>query len=209
MNALVGALALPSLKKLWEAQGYDSLSGNVLFSAPLIVVGIFVGIAIALLSNVFTKRVLGELVRKLLAEEASSLETAKTLDELGFGSKILLQHAVKGNVSLRRVVYCREEEEFLQKQEEACNASETPKKFRTKNFRVDPKIHHFYIPEAQKDAATFKFAKQGTSIGALWILLLLLFVLLMIVLFALPNLMGLLNNLIGSFGTDTTDMVLS
>ena len=205
MNLFAGTFALSSLNGWWsdllergsDTQGYENLTGNALFSVPLIVIAVFFGIAIALCSSVFTKRVLGGMVRKLLAEEALSSDSAKTLDELGFRNHLLLRFAVKGNVSLRRVVACREEEEFLQKQAEARLESKSSKKIRTKVFRVDSKAHHFYILAEQRDAAATKFEKKGTSFGALWILLILLFVLMIVVLASLPRLMNWLDQLVG------------
>ncbi len=201
MNVFGKALAILSF------EDYENLTENALFSVPLIVIGIFVGIAIALFASVFTKRVLGGMVRKLLAEEALSADSAKTLDELGLGSHVLLCHAVKGNVSLRRVVYCREEDQFLQEQEEQKQASPSPKKFKSKPFRVDPKMHHFYIPEEQKETAAAKFQEKGTSIVSLCVLLIVLVVLLTVILFALPKLMEWFDKFLGMFGSDSNDIV--
>ena len=201
MNVFEKTLAILSF------EDYENLTENALFSVPLIVIGVFLGIAIALFVTVFNKRILGEMVRKLLSEESLSSESAKTLDELGLANHFLLRHAVKGNVSLRRVVYCREEEEFLQKQEEERQNAPSPKKFRAKPFRVDPKAHHFYIPEDQKDTAAAKFDKKGTSYVALGISLLLLLVLMIALLFALPKLMEWLDQLVGSVSSGGNDIV--
>lgn len=218
MNSCVMALGISSFKKWWETlsdrifmdQSYENLNENSLFSVPLIVIGIFVGVAIALIVNVFTKRVLGEMVRKLLAEEVTSEASAKTLEELGLGKNPFLRHAVKGNVSLRRVVYCREEEEFLREEEKQRESADSPKKFKYKPFRIQPKEHHFYIPEEQRDTAAVKFENKGTSFVALGILLLVLLVGLIAVLFALPHLMEWLDRLVGSIGSSSssTDNIL-
>ncbi|MBQ2998968.1 MAG: hypothetical protein IJD64_00760 [Clostridia bacterium] len=202
MNVFGKALAIFSF------EDYENLTENALFSVPLIVIGVFIGIAIALFATVFNKRVLGGMVRKLLSEEALSSESAKTLDELGLANNFFLRYAVKGNVSLRRVVYCREEDEFLQKQEEERKNAPSPKKFRAKSFRVDPKLHHFYIPEEQKDTAATKFEKKGTSLVALGVLLLVLFLLLIALLFALPKLMGWLDQLLGSVSSASSNDIV-
>jgi len=211
MNIFVRALENPSSGGLFigtsDAWEYENLTENALFSVPLIVIAVFVGIAIALLVSVFTKRVLGGMVRKLLAEEALSADSAKTLDELGFGAHFFLCRAVKGNVSLRRVVYCREEDQFLREQEELKQASPSPKKFKSKPFRVDPKTHHFYIPEEQKETAEKKFDEKGTSIVSLCIWLIVSAVLLTVILFALPKLMEWFDKFLGMFGSDSNDIV--
>ena len=201
MNVFQKSLAILSF------EDYENLTENALFSVPLIVIAVFLGVAIALFVTVFNKRVLGEMVRKLLSEEASSADSAKTLEELGLVNNFLLRHAVKGNVSLRRVVYCREEEEFLRQQEEARENAPSSKKFRAETFRIDPNVHHFYIPEEQKDTAAAKFEKKGTSLVGLLIWLLLLFVLLIVILLALPKLMEWLDQLLGSFSSDANNVV--
>ena len=185
---------------------YEYLGGSTR-SLPLIVIGIFVGIAIAFVATVFTKRVLGEMARKLLDEEVHSAENAKTLAELSLGRNIFLRRAVKGNVSLRRVVACREEEEFLREREsvaaefEEARANDPSrkkaKKPRVAPFRVDPDKHHFYIPADYRSMASVKFDKQGTSIGKLLILLVLLLICLVVVLLILPRVMTLVNDFVG------------
>ena len=194
---------------------YENLGSNSLISIPLIVVGLFVGIALAFVATVFTKRVLGELVRKLLAEKVFSSEEAKTLSELSLEKNIFLRRAVKGNVSLRRVVHCREEDEYYQDSEEAVEAEislpdesealeiteETPKRIKKpkkKPFRVNPKLHHFYIPEEYRDMASVKFDKKGTSWSKMIILLVILLVALILFLLFLPSLMEILNGFVGT-----------
>ena len=192
---------------------YEYLGGSTL-SVPLIMIGIFVGIAIAFVATVFTKRVWGAMVRKLLAEEIHSAENAKTLAELSLDRNIFLRRAVKGNVSLRRVVACREEEEFLREQErvaaelEEARANDPSlkkaKKPRVAPFRVDPDKHHFYIPEDCRSMAGVKFDKKGTSIGKLVILLLLLLICLIVVLLILPRVMTLVNDFVGTMKSATS-----
>ena len=177
-----------SLKKLWNAfydtyltdRTYENLSlgSGSLISVRTIVIGIFLGIALALLVSVYHKRFLGALVRKLTCEGICSAELAKSLPELGVADRLLLRSAVKRSVSLRRVVRCREEEEFYRAQEEAKLAHEEKrktdrslKKFRYSDFRVDPDAHHFYVPEELKYTAEIKFDSKGTSTGMLIFLL--------------------------------------
>ncbi len=192
---------------------YENLSSDSMLSLlPWIVIGMFVGIAIAFVITVFTKRVLGEMVRKLLVDEVLSAETAKSLEELGFTKSFFLHRAVRGNVSLRRVVRCREEEEFLLASEEEIAAYEEARKNdpslkkrkKMKEFRVDPKTHHFYIPEECRNMASVKFDQKGTSIGALifWLVLLLIF--LIVLLIALPWIMKMIDSFVGTMKTAAT-----
>ena len=218
MDIFWSSLKIPSFREIWVAfrdsflveQSYENVNTGSMISLPFVVLGIFVGVAIALFAAVFNKRFLGEAVRKLLDAEALSSDSAKTLEELGIGKNFLLRHAVKGNVSLRRVVRCREEDEFLRVQEEASETADESgkqsralKKHRARPFRVDPNVHHFYIPEEWKDMASTKFNQKGTSIGSLILLLVLLLVTLIVILIALPYIMGLLDDFAGTMKSAT------
>lgn len=187
---------------------YENMGSGSGIPIPWIIVAVFMGIAFAFVATVFTKRVWGEMVRRLLSEQALSAESAKTMSELSLDKNIFLRRAVKGNVSLRRVVFCREEEEFLREQDQKAAEYEEArkqdpslkksKKMRSVSFRVDPDKHHFYIPEDCRDMASVKFDKKGTSIGKLILLLVLLLISLIIVLLALPRLMELLDGFVGT-----------
>ncbi|MBO5938147.1 MAG: hypothetical protein J6Q82_01430 [Clostridia bacterium] len=187
---------------------YENLSSDSMLSLlPWLIIAIFVGIALSFVVTVFTKRVLGAMVRGMLSDEASSPEKAKTLSELGFDKNFFLRRAVRGNVSLRRVVHCREEEEFLLAQEEERAAYEEARKNdpsmkkwpkKVKEFRVDSMAHHFYIPEECRDMASVKFNQKGTSIGSLVVLFVLLLIFLIVLLIALPWIMEMVDSIVGT-----------
>ena len=90
-----------------------SLSAGGLSSVRIIIIGIFIGLIIALFTSVFNKRVLGGVVRSIIKKEAFSPETALNLEELGFENSSIIRFAVRKSTTLRRVVRCREEEEFI------------------------------------------------------------------------------------------------
>ena len=103
-----------------ETYEYLDLGSGSLLSIRMIIIGLFIGIAISGFAAVFNKRVLGAFVRCLIKNECLSPDSAKTLDELGFGTNIFIRFAMRSNgINLRRVVKCREEElyyEEMQKQ---------------------------------------------------------------------------------------------
>lgn len=193
---------------------YENLkigSGSLL-SVRLIVIGLFVGIALAGFGSVFNKRVLGDFVRKLLGEECLDGERAKTLEELGFAQNFFIRYSVARGVNLRRVVRCREEEEYLanmerQREEYEAKRAEDPslpkyhKAFREKPFRVKADSHHFYIPEDLKGMADTKFDKKGTSWGGAWIMVLIMAIALVAVLLSLPYILNLLDEFVGGFSS--------
>lgn len=185
-------------------------TGGSMTSLRMIIVGIFIGLALAAFGAVFNKRVLGDFVRGLLREEALTPETAKTLTELGYLKSSVIRSSVKRGVTLRRVVRCREEEEYLaeiaKKQEEyEEKRRENPSlpKFKAEPFCVKPSEHHFYIPDELKYMADVKFEKRGTTwLGAILFSVILLIVL-VVLLLALPKILEILNDWFGMIASAT------
>ena len=198
--------------EIWDAllhneTQYENL-GNGMFSLSslrMIILGIFVGLALASFAAVFNKRVWGDFVRKLLYEECLSPESAKTLYDLGYGRNTTIRYGVRRGVNLRRVVRCREEEEYLreleQKQaeyEEKRREDPSLPKFRAEPFCVSADEHHFYIPEEMKYMADVKFEKQGTTwLGAI-VFVFILAVGAVILFLTLPYILNLLNDWFGA-----------
>lgn len=218
---------LPLWQELWQyfcrmyftdetAYEHLHMGGGSLVSIPIIVFGLFLGVVIACFAVVFNKRVPGGFVRLLLKEAALSPDTAKTLPELNCADRLYLRYAVRNSVSLRRVVRCREEEEFEAKEaeeaqayaEQRANDPSLPKRRRAKPFAVDPDKHHFYIPENLKYTAEAKFEQKGSTwLGAVIFSVIMLVVCVVLLMF-LPRILQLLNEFVGGFGAgDATDFI--
>ena len=138
-----------------------------------LILGLCIGIIIAAFLSLFTKRTLGDFVRRVIEREALSPETAKTLDELDYFDKLIIRRAVAKSVSLRRVLRCREEEEFyaeqkIKREEHAKKRAEDRKigKFKEVEYKIDPDRDHFFIPEDIKYTAEIKFDKKGATLRA-------------------------------------------
>ena len=208
----------PTLKDFWndfytnyvdphEVYEHLDLGSGSLLSIRMIIIGLFIGIALAGFAAVFNKRVLGALVRRMLAEECLSPESAKTLDELGFGANLFIRFAMRSNgVNLRRVVKCREEElyyEELDKQrkahEKARETDPSLKKFKEIPYRTDVLEDSFYIPEEMKYVAELKFESKGTSWLGIIVLMLVSIIMLVAVLIALPEILGLIDDFLAGF----------
>ena len=200
INRLITAISatggeMPLHEELWVyfrdtyingETAYKNLDTGGFISVPLILIGLFVGFALASFGAVFNKRVHGGFVRKLLCEECLSPDTAKTLPELNCADKLIIRYAVRRSVSLRKVVHCREEEEYA-------------KEAHDKPFRVLPDEHHFYVPEDMKYTAQIKFEKKGSSwVGAVIYLVILLVALVALLVF-MPKILGVLDAFIGIF----------
>ena len=208
----------PTLKDFWndfytnyidphEVYEHIDMGSGSLLSIRMIIIGLFIGIALAGFAAVFNKRVLGAFVRSLLKNECFSPDDAKTLDELGFGANIFIRFAMRSNgVNLRRVVKCREEELYYGELERQRKAHEEAKKndpalgeFKEIPYRTDVLADSFYIPEEQKYVAEIKFNEKGTSWGGIIVLALVSLIMLVAVLVALPEILSLVDDFLAGF----------
>ena len=218
MIALLSATAEPSFFDKLRTTLYELFLENGTYYVHLdlgaqdykvLMIGVIafcIGILLASIGIVFNKRVLGGVVRACLQKEALSPERAMTLGELGFDKHPILRHAVRTNVSLRRVIRCREEEEFFAQMEQTRaeydkKREENPKmkKFREQSYRGTPE-DHYYIPEEMKYMADAKFEAKGTSWGGVVILFVLVIVILVLIAMFMPKILELLDDFVGSFG---------
>ena len=168
----------------------------------LVIIGLFIGLSIGGFFAVFNRRVLGSFVRKLIEAEALSPESAKNLEEVGFLGKIAIYTAVKKSTALRRVVKCREEQEYYtelnKKREEYDQARKSNKKlpaFKESIYKVDPLKDRFYIPEDMKYMADIKFDAKGNTWASAIFCCVFMFVLMIVAIVLLPNILDFLNNL--------------
>ena len=216
-NFLLTAIEEPSLwEEIWkyledkyftiDYGNYQHLQmSNPVFSIRTLLICFWVGIVLAAALAIFNKRVLGDFVRALLREEALSGETAKTLAELGFLRSTVIRQSLRSGVTLRRVVRCREEEEYLREMErkraeheEKRKSDPSLPKFKAKEFRVNVDEHHFYIPEELKYTADVKFEQKGSSwLGAV-VFLVVLIVAMVILLLAMPTILSFLDGWFGN-----------
>lgn len=183
---------------------YISVSGSMIRN---IIVGLLLGFFLACCMTVFDRRVLGDFVRRVLSCECFSRESAMTLAELGYLKNAIIRGALRRNVSLRRVVKCVEEEEYLEnarKEYEAlvktCEAEgKKPPKRTVPAFKVDPSVMHFYIPEELKYVADVKFEKKGANWVTLLLAFLVFFAVAALAIFLLPDLLQMIDNMLGKF----------
>jgi len=189
-----------------DSMSFENIGSGTgtLFSLPLLVIGLFIGTAIAIVASVFNKRILGDFVRTLLREGCLSPESARDLDYLNYIHKGAIRYAVRSSTNLRRVVKCREEEEhnkkmaeLLAENEEKIKAGEKVEKFQPTTYRPNPYLDHFYIPEDMKYTADIKFEKKGSSWVGVTVCLAVLFAALILVILFLPQVLKFVDNFIG------------
>ena len=181
--ALAGNKGL--LEEIWEyiVDNYFSVDmpylenftvkANALVSIRMIIIGITIGIVIAAISTVYTKRYIGDFVRKMIYEECFDKDSAKTLYDLGYLKSPGVRGSVKTGGTLCRWVRCVEEDEFLievnKKRDEFFELhknDEKPLKFKAPEFIRDCNTMHFYIPKDKTYAAEIKFDKRGANMGS-------------------------------------------
>ena len=197
------------------------LGNSSMISLPMILIAFFIGVNIAAIYAIFNKRVLGDFVRVLNYRDANTPETALTLEELGFHKNTAIRSSLKSGVTLRRVVKCREEEEFLAALEkkraefEAAQVSgndgegdpnakkqlfgSKQPKFREAEFKLDLSSAHFYIPETLRYTADIKFEKKGTDWMAYLAVLVITALLVVGIIWIFPDILQLIDNFITMF----------
>lgn len=200
VNQSVASLA--ALSAGAEEYGYLNLSDGGVMS---VIIGILIGFFVACCMTLFDRRVLGDFVRHVLRNECLSRETAKTLAELGYEKNAFVRGALRSGVSLRRVVKCVEEEAFnaetarKQAEYEAANEGKKVPAYKPPKFKVDVSTMHFYIPEELKYMADVKFEKKGANPVTLLIALVLFAAVAVIAFYAVPELLQMLDNMLGIF----------
>lgn len=150
-----------------------TVKGNALISIRMIIIGITIGIIVAAISTIYTKRYIGDFVRKVIYEECFDKDSAKTLYDLGYLKSPGVRGAIKTGGTLSRWVRCVEEDEFLieinkkrEEFDELHKNDEKPPKFKAPEFIRDCNTMHFYIPKDKTYAAEVKFDSRGTNIGS-------------------------------------------
>ncbi len=181
-----------------------SLGTGSLVSLQIIIIGLSVGIIIALFSTIFNKRYVGDFIRKLIYEDCFDANRAKTLYELGYHRSPSIRGMIKSGGTLSRWVRCVEEDEFLTvvnkkraEFDELHKNEPRPPRFKEPEFKRDPGTMHFYLPEEKKYAAEVKFDKIGTNFGVAILMTVFAIVLCSFLCYILPDMLQFLDNFIG------------
>lgn len=185
---------------------YLGLEGKDMFQVKLLILGFFVGLSVACFAAVWDKRVLGNAVRTILARGCLTPETAETLSQLGYARSTIVRHSVRKSVTLRRVVRCVEEEQFLARQEARRLEHEEKRKtdkslgrFRETAYVFDLENDHFYIPEEMKYMADIKFDKKGSSLLVAILFTVIMLIAYVVLLVYLPEILDILNDFAANF----------
>ncbi|MBQ8398141.1 MAG: hypothetical protein IJX53_08115 [Clostridia bacterium] len=184
---------------------YDNIDvgSSAFFSPASIIICMFIGIVLASVLAIFNKRVLGDFVRAISRESATSPEKAMTLEQLGFLKNSAVRSALKRNGSLRRAVRCVEDDRadleagiplrpgIAELYGDVPLVEGAPGAGRT-----DLNAAHFYIPQAEIYTAEIRYEKKGTNWLSLLGVIVLCLILVSLLFKLMPDIFQLLDNFI-------------
>ena len=152
-----------------------------------IIPALVLGIIIAAVATVYCRRLVGSFVRTLIKKGALSPDAGVTLFETGAFRSMIVRRELCRGAFLRKVVFCREEQAFLAKNEK--NAT----------YKIDFTKDHFYIPEELKYRAEVRFSQKGS--GWLTVVLTIILVPVFVGLLCrfMPNILQLVDSMITFF----------
>lgn len=186
-----------------------SIKSGGLVSLQGIIVGITVGLIIASIGMIYTKRYIGNFIRRIIDCKCFDAESAKTLYELGYLKNPGVRNAIKSGGTLSRLVRCVEEDEFfakLNKNDDTNSADEgdsTEKGTSAKKnnsaipeFKRDLNTMRFYIPEEKKYTAEIRFDAKGAGIGTFIVVVVVALLTCALICYFLPDLLKMADNFI-------------
>ena len=166
-----------------------------------IVLGLFAGVVIAAGFACYDKNRLGAFVRTLVKEQCLWPEKAKTLYELGFMKNGGVKASLRSPNQLGKIVRCVEKEAYEKQVEEARAAyvadHGNDKDFYMPAYRIDFNNDHFYIPDEEHYRAEVRYEEKGSGWRAFMLVLLVSIVGAALVCFLLPDMLQLVDNMIG------------
>ena len=194
-----------------DLSGYKNFDfgSDSIVNIHVIVFGIFIGVMFAAVYSIYTKKILGKFVRKLLAEGITSPQEAKTLEELGFSKNPAVLLGL-GGYTLGRVVNSVEKDEFISaanasrqtyeaNRKEAAKAGKRLPRFVEPKFEKKAKECRYYIAEKNKYTAEMRFNDNGSGYGTFFFVLMVACMCVIAVYAFLPQLLSLFDRVLGDF----------
>lgn len=145
---------------------------------------VFAGVCCAAFYAFYQKRIVGDLLRALIAAGADCAENAKTLSEIGYGKGVraaFSRRVLKKGSVLRKSVEARGDET------PTAETKHHPDELFVKKT-VDPNIR-YYIPEENRAAAEIRYDGKGTTVSTLLLTVAAFFAAAMIFIALLPTLL--------------------
>ena len=182
-------------RKLYSYDNFDIdvNSPSFLFLIWGLYAGILLGVLFSLITRVHSYKV----IHALTENGAEDRESAKTLDELGFGKNLIIKRMLRTNAPLRKLVLCANETELPPRKMSGI------RRFWREKFLKDPlppktdfSIARFYLPEEKRVTAEVRYTVEGHPIRNFILAVVGLTAVALFTVFALPELLTMLDNLI-------------
>ena len=186
-----------------------NLGSDSMINIHIIVIGVFIGVMLAAGYTIFVKQILGKFTRKLLDEDITAPDKAKTLAELGMDKNIFIKLGLRG-YTLGRVVSSIEKDEFFAAANEAQrsyeeNRTQAKKEgkrippFKYPEFRKKTTECRYYIAEKNRYTAEMRFNPNGSGYGTFFFVLLIAIICVIMVYAFLPQILRLADTVLSNF----------
>lgn len=172
---------------------YENIDAEGLEKLPFILLGLTIGVIIASVSMVFTKRVLGNFIRRLISDGCFDEAGAKTLAELGFDRNAAVRYALRSNAVVKKYVRV------------ACDDETKNGKTLSEIYRTDIDSVRFFIDNEESGAADRRFDKKGSNFLSVVIIAAIMIVASVAIIKLLPWFLGIFDGILGS--ADKPDII--
>ncbi len=186
-----------------ETGRYENISvgTSALVNLQTLVWGVCIGIVVAAAIAFYDKNRLGAFVRQIGRKQCLWPDKAMTLAELGFARNGSVKQSLRSRHKLGRIVRCVERDKYNE-QVEAARADYIEKNGSDKDFfmpayRINFEEDHFYIPDEEHYRAEVRYDNKGSGWRAFLLVVLVAIVLAVGLCFLLPEMLQLVDNLIG------------
>lgn len=186
-----------------EAGRYEhiNIGTGSLVTLQRVVLGIFIGVIVAAILAYYDKNRLGAFVRTIVKEQALWPDKAMTIYDLGFARNGGVKASLRSPNKLGKIVHCVERDAYNAEVEKAREAyiqeHGSDKDFFMPEYRIDFDRDHFYIPDEEHYRAEVRFEEKGSGWRALVLVILVSIVGAALVCFLLPDMIQLVDNMIG------------
>ena len=153
---------------------------------------VFFGVTFGSFYAYYQRSLLGNILRALIAHEAQDEESAKTLDEIGYGKGVkntFAKFALRKGAGLRKTVCAVYEEKAAEKKHPDQLFAKTPKSENEQKY---------YVPEEKRIVAEVRYDGEGTNLKTLIIAIAALLAATILIVSFLPWLINKWNSLMGS-----------
>ena len=180
---------------------YIQVGTGSLVTLQRVVLGIFAGIIVAAGFAFYDKNRLGAFVRTLVKEQCLWPEKAQTLYDLGFMKNGGVKASLRSPNKLGKIIRCVEKEQYEKRVEEAREAyvaeHGSDEGFFMPNYRINFETDHFYIPDEEHYSAEVRYEQNGSGWRAFLLVVLVAVVGAALVCYLLPDMLQLVDNMIG------------